>query len=146
METEGYVRFGQGVEDGGNDGGEDNVEGMSSKEGERRPATDREGHRALAQWCDFQGGTCLGEQGAWGSRQPGDLGAQLQRKHSERKQDIREVAYALRPEEKVDLKVGNILPKSDMNAAPGPSGLRNDHIRIWAGYRGGLYKPFRRRS
>ena len=41
--------------------------------------------------------------------------------------------YDLRPEDEVDLKVGNILPKLDMNAAPGPSGLRNGHIKIWAG-------------
>jgi hypothetical protein len=33
----------------------------------------------------------------------------------------------------VELKVGNILPKRDMNVVPGPSGLRNGHIRIWAG-------------
>jgi hypothetical protein len=33
----------------------------------------------------------------------------------------------------VELKVGKILSKLDMNAAPGPSGLRNGHIRIWAG-------------
>ena len=33
----------------------------------------------------------------------------------------------------MDLKVGNILPKLDMNATPGPSGLRKGHIRIWAG-------------
>jgi hypothetical protein len=58
---------------------------------------------------------------------------QLQKKHPDRKQDIREDAYDLQPEEEVELKVGNILPKLDMNAAPGPSGLRNGHIKIWAG-------------
>ena len=31
------------------------------------------------------------------------------------------------------MKVEKILPKLDMNAAPGPAGLRNGHIRIWAG-------------
>jgi len=57
----------------------------------------------------------------------------LQKKHPGRKLDIGEDAYGLRPEEEVDMKVGNILPKLDMNAAPGPSGLRNGHIKIWAG-------------
>ncbi len=33
----------------------------------------------------------------------------------------------------MELKVGNILPKLDMNAAPGPCGLRNTHLRIWTG-------------
>ncbi len=32
----------------------------------------------------------------------------------------------------MELKVGIILPKLDTNAAPGPSGLRNAHIRLWA--------------
>ena len=58
---------------------------------------------------------------------------QLQRKHPERKQYINEAAFALRPEEEVEVKVEKILPKLDMNAAPGPAGLRNGHIRIWAG-------------
>jgi hypothetical protein len=43
----------------------------------------------------------------------------------------------MRPEEEVELKVGNILPKLDVNAAPGPTGLRNGHLRIWAG----VYAP-----
>jgi hypothetical protein len=38
----------------------------------------------------------------------------------------------MRPEEEVELKVEKVLPKLDMNATPGPSGLRNGHIRIWA--------------
>ena len=58
---------------------------------------------------------------------------QLQRKHPERKQDISEEAFELRPEEEVEVRVEKVLPKLDMNAAPGPSGLRNGHIRIWAG-------------
>ena len=29
--------------------------------------------------------------------------------------------------------MSKVLTKLDMNAAPGPSGLRNGHIRIWAG-------------
>jgi hypothetical protein len=62
-----------------------------------------------------------------------EIWEQLQKKHPSRKQDIGENAYALRSEEEVDLKVGNILPKLDMNAAPGPSRLRNGRVRIWAG-------------
>ena len=58
---------------------------------------------------------------------------QLQRKHPERKHDINEAAFALRPEEEVEVRVKKVLPKLDMNAAPGPAGLRNGHIRIWAG-------------
>jgi hypothetical protein len=41
--------------------------------------------------------------------------------------------YELRPEEEVKLSVSKVLPKLDINAAPGPSGLQNGHIRIWAG-------------
>jgi hypothetical protein len=62
-----------------------------------------------------------------------EIWEQLPKKHPDRKQDIREDAYDLQPEEEVELKVGNILPKLDMNAAPRPSGLRSKHIRIWAG-------------
>jgi hypothetical protein len=92
-------------------------------------------------------------------------------KHLDRKHEIGDDSYEVRPDEEVELKVGNILPKLDMNAAPGPSGLRNGHIRIWAGVfvppsadeaiewleklltdmandrlPGWLYKPFKRRS
>ncbi len=62
-----------------------------------------------------------------------EIWEQLQRKHPERKQHICEETFELRPEEEVELKVGNVLPKLDVNAAPGPSGLRNGHLRIWAG-------------
>ncbi len=58
---------------------------------------------------------------------------QLQRKHPERNKDISEAAFALRPEEEVEVRVDKILPKLDMNAAQGPARLRNGHIRIWAG-------------
>ena len=33
----------------------------------------------------------------------------------------------------MEVRVEKILPKLDMNATPGPAGLRNGHIRIWAG-------------
>jgi len=58
---------------------------------------------------------------------------QLQRKHPERKQAISEEAFEMRPEEEVEVRVEKVPPKLDMNAAPGPAGLRNGHIRIWAG-------------
>ena len=58
---------------------------------------------------------------------------QLQRKRPERKHAISEAAFALRPEEEVEVGVKKVLPKLGMNAAPGPAGLRNGHIRIWAG-------------
>ena len=38
----------------------------------------------------------------------------------------------MRPEEEVEVRVEKVLPKLDMNAAPGPAGLRNGHIRTWA--------------
>ena len=43
---------------------------------------------------------------------------QLQRKHPERKHDINEAAFELRPEEKVEVRVEKVLLKLDMNAAP----------------------------
>ncbi len=61
-----------------------------------------------------------------------EIWEQLLKKHPERKHDIGENVFDLRLEEEVELKVEKILPKLDMNAAPGPSGLRNGHIRIWA--------------
>ena len=58
---------------------------------------------------------------------------QLQGEHPERKQHINENAIDIQPEEEVELKVEKVLPKLDMNTTPGPSGLRNGDIRIWAG-------------
>ena len=62
-----------------------------------------------------------------------EMWEQLQKKYPDGKQEIGEDAYEIRPDEEVELKVGNILPKLDMNPAPGPSGLRTGHIKIWAG-------------
>ncbi len=56
---------------------------------------------------------------------------QINSKHPDRKRRISEVAYAFQPEEEVMLKVDKILPKLDVYAAPGPSGLRNSHLRVW---------------
>jgi len=58
---------------------------------------------------------------------------QIDDKHPARKRRITEQAYAFQPEEELQLKLEKILPKLDVHAAPGPSGLRNGHLRIWAG-------------
>ncbi len=41
------------------------------------------------------------------------------------------------PDEELRLKLDKILPKLDVYAAPGPSGLRNAHLRMWTG----VYAP-----
>ncbi len=55
----------------------------------------------------------------------------MRAKHPDRKEPIREEFFDFMPEEEIELKVEKILPKLDMNAAPGPSGLRNAHLRRW---------------
>ncbi len=60
-----------------------------------------------------------------------DIWEQMKAKHPERKQLIREEYFQYTPEEEIELKVGRILRKLDMNAAPGPTGLRNTHLRMW---------------
>ena len=37
------------------------------------------------------------------------------------------------PEDVVNLKVGKTLGKLSSDAAPGPAGLRNNHIKMWMG-------------
>jgi hypothetical protein len=59
-----------------------------------------------------------------------EIWEQMKNKHPERKEHIKEEHYQYQPEEEIELKVGNILHKLDMNAAPGPSGLRNGHLRL----------------
>ncbi len=54
-------------------------------------------------------------------------------KHPSKKQPIKEEYFEFRTEEEIELKVEKILPKLDMNAAPGPSGLRNSHLCMWTG-------------
>jgi len=54
-------------------------------------------------------------------------------KNPARKEPIREEHYQFQPEEEIELKMGNILHKLDMNAAPGQSSLRNGHLRLWTG-------------
>ena len=49
-----------------------------------------------------------------------EIWEQLQKKQPNRKQEIGEDAYEVLPDEEVELKVGNILPKLDMNANPKP--------------------------
>ena len=62
VEIEGHARFGQEVEDGGNNGGEETNEGRI-KEGERGSGADRESHQATKARGDFQSGTSPGKQG-----------------------------------------------------------------------------------
>ncbi len=57
----------------------------------------------------------------------------IKKKHPTRKEQIKEEHYQFQPEEEIELKVGNILHKLDMNVAPGPSGLRNGYLRLWTG-------------
>ncbi len=59
-----------------------------------------------------------------------EIWAQMKSKHPARKENIKEEHYQYQPEEELELKVGNIFHKLDMNAAPGPSGLRNSHLRL----------------
>ena len=54
----------------------------------------------------------------------------MRKKHPARKEQIKEEHYQIQPEEEIELKVGNILHKLDMNAAPGSSRLRNGHLRL----------------
>jgi hypothetical protein len=54
-------------------------------------------------------------------------------KHPNRKRINPVRAYTFQPEEELQLKLEKILPKLDVHAAPGPLGLRNGHLRIWAG-------------
>ena len=62
-----------------------------------------------------------------------EIWEQMQSKHPRRKEHIDEEMFQFKPEEEVELSVAKILPKLDMNAAPGPAGLRNAHIRMWTG-------------
>ena len=58
---------------------------------------------------------------------------QIAAKHLDRKRRIPEGACQYWSDEEIHLKVDKILPKLGVYAAPGPSGLRNSHLRIWTG-------------
>jgi len=62
-----------------------------------------------------------------------DIWMQINGKNPDKKRRIPEQAYAFQPEEELQLKLEKILPDMEVNAAPGPSRLRNGHPRIWAG-------------
>ena len=56
----------------------------------------------------------------------------MKKKPPARKEQIKEEHYLFQPEEEIELKVGNIIiHKLDMNAAPGPSRMRNGYLRLW---------------
>ncbi len=62
-----------------------------------------------------------------------EIWKQMKAKHPDKKQPIKEEYLSAILEEDIELKVEKILPKLDMNAAPGPTGLRNVHLRMWTG-------------
>ncbi len=62
---------------------------------------------------------------------------QIRVKHPARKKKISENLYSFKPDEEFQLKLEKILPKLNMNAAPGSAGLRNSHLRPWVG----VYAP-----
>ena len=66
-----------------------------------------------------------------GNMDNGEIWVKMKKKHPARKEQIKEEHYQFQPEEEIELKVGIILHKLDMNATPGPSGLRNGHLRLW---------------
>jgi hypothetical protein len=55
---------------------------------------------------------------------------QMQDKHHVRLKQIGPDKYAFIPEEEVELKVDKILGKLSNDAAPGPAGLRNAHVKM----------------
>jgi hypothetical protein len=77
-------------------------------------------------------GQALESKGIRDLSDPG-IWEQMREKHPDRKQPIKEEYFEVTPEEEIELKVEKILPKLDTNAAPGPSGLRNAHLRMWTG-------------
>ena len=62
-----------------------------------------------------------------------EIWMQIDDKHPDRKRRVPHQAYSFQPEEELQLKLEKILPKLNVHAAPGPSGLRNGHLRIRAG-------------
>jgi hypothetical protein len=58
---------------------------------------------------------------------------QLRGKHPMRIREIGPGMYTFVPEELVELKVEKILEKLKSDAAPGPTGLRNNQLRMWMG-------------
>ncbi len=65
-----------------------------------------------------------------GDMNDAEIWMQIDDKHLGTKRRIPERAYSFQPEEELQLKLEKILPKMDVYAAPGPSRLRNGHLRI----------------
>ena len=55
----------------------------------------------------------------------------MQEKHPVRVKQIGPEMYTYVPEEEVALKVDTLLGKLSNDAAPGPAGLRNTHLKMW---------------
>jgi len=58
---------------------------------------------------------------------------ELKEKFPRRIVGISHDTYAYQPDEELQLKLDKILCKLDWITAPGPSGLRNGHLRMWTG-------------
>jgi hypothetical protein len=78
--------------------------------------------RLLRRGAISRAGQALRSEGI-GDLYNGEIWDQIKKKRPARKEQIKKEYYLFQPEEEIELKVGNILHKLDMNAAPGPSGL-----------------------
>ena len=58
---------------------------------------------------------------------------QMQNKHPVCLKQIGPEVYTYVPEEEVKLRVGKLLGKLNNDAASGPAGLRNTHLKMWMG-------------
>jgi len=88
--------------------------------------------RLLRKGAISKAGQALESKGIGDLEDP-EIREHMKRKHPSRKEAISEEYYKFQTKEEVELKVGKILPKLDMIVAPGPSLLRNTHLRLWTG-------------
>ena len=88
--------------------------------------------RLLRKGAISRAGKALESKGL-GDLQDPQILQQLRDKFPVRVQVIPPEVYAYAPERELELKAEQILSKLDWNAAPGPSGLRNGHLRMWVG-------------
>jgi hypothetical protein len=62
-----------------------------------------------------------------------DIIQQMQDKHPVRMKQIGPEVYTYVPEEEAEPKVGKFLGKLNNDAAPGPAGMRNTHLKMLMG-------------
>jgi hypothetical protein len=107
-----------------------------SKPGARKAKKDQariaRANRLLRKGAISRAGHALESKGIGDLEDP-EIWEQMKRKHPSKKEAIDEVNYKFQTKEEVELKVGKILPKLDMNAALRPSGLRDTHLWLWMG-------------